>query len=148
MGSIEQLIRDVEKVALDTNIIIYLLEQNHKFFSAARDVFDLIESGSVRGITSALALTEVLTRPYKMGDYTLANEYKLLFRYFPNFCMLDVDAMVSERAAWLRARYGLKTPDAIFAATALVGEADVFISNDSDLYKVEELKVINLDKLI
>lgn len=147
MGNIKQLIRDTEKVALDTNIIIYLLEQNHKFFSAARDVFDLIESGSVRGITSALALTEVLTRPYKMGDYTLANEYKLLFRYFPNFCMLDVDAVVSERAAWLRARYGLKTPDAIFAATALVGEADVFISNDNDLYKVEELKVINLGNL-
>ncbi|AGL01681.1 type II toxin-antitoxin system VapC family toxin [Desulfoscipio gibsoniae] len=147
MGSIEQLLRDVEKVALDTNIIIYLLEQNHQFFTAARDIFDLIESGSVRGITSALSLTEVLTKPYKTGDYTLANEYKLLFRYFPNFCILDVNAVVSERAAWLRARYGLKTPDAIFAATALVGEADVFISNDSDLYKVDELKVINLNNL-
>jgi len=148
MARIAGALKGVGKVGLDTNCIIYLLEQNDKFFRPVRQLFDMIESGSVTGITSTLALTEVLTKPYKLGDYTLANEYKILFKYFPNLYVLNVGARIGEQAAWLRAKYHLKTPDAIFVATALTGEAEVFVSNDDQLRKVREIRVVNIGDFI
>lgn len=145
MGSLGTALEGSNKVALDTNCIIYLLEENFTYFNLARELFDLIEAGQIQGITSTLAITEVLTNPYKLGDYKLANEYKILFRHFPNLSLHSVDTKISERAAWIRASYGIKTPDAIFLATALVNEADLFISNDHRLKSFKELPIACLE---
>lgn len=144
MGSITEALNKATKVALDTNSIIYLLERNFSYFKTVIDVFNLIESGKIKGVTSSLALTEILTKPYRMGDYKLVNEYKILFRHFPNLHVLSVDIRIGEKAAWLRAKYNFKTPDAIFLATALVSEAEIFISNDEQLKKITELEVLYL----
>jgi predicted nucleic acid-binding protein len=44
-------------------------------------------------------------------------------------------------AAGLRARHGLRTPDAIQIATALRHKAETFITNDERLASVKEIKV-------
>ena len=148
MGQLNEILCQVNKVALDTNSFIYLLEANFKWFKIVEEIFNAIELGKVIGITSTLALTEVLTKPYKMGDYTLVNEYRILFKHFPNLFVVNVDAKIGETAAWLRARYDLKAPDAIFMATAIVKEADVFITNDEHLKRVNEIRVIYLNDYI
>ncbi len=44
----------------------------------------------------------------------------VLFRNFPHLSVLPVTDEIAERAAFLRAHYGLKTPDALQLATALI----------------------------
>lgn len=55
---------------------------------------------------------------------------------------------VSELSADLRARYNIKTPDAIQIATAVIYGAKVFLTNDPALKKVLDIKTLVLDDLV
>jgi len=48
----------------------------------------------------------------------------------------------------LRAKYVIKTPDAIQIATTICGGSKSFITNDESLKKVEEIRVLLLDDLV
>jgi predicted nucleic acid-binding protein len=53
----------------------------------------------------------------------------------------EVTSSVIERATDLRARYGLKTPDAIHMATAIDLHADLVLTGDRDLARCPGIKV-------
>jgi predicted nucleic acid-binding protein len=55
---------------------------------------------------------------------------------------------IAKKAAGLRAKYGLKTPDAIQFATAIYGSADYFLTNDIRLKVVREIEIFILDNII
>nr|WP_262511949.1 PIN domain-containing protein [Marinilabilia rubra] len=61
--------------------------------------------------------------------------------------MLDINADIAKKTAEIRAKYGFKTPDAIQLASALHSGSDFFITNDNQLNKFKELKVILVDQL-
>lgn len=58
-----------------------------------------------------------------------------------------VDAAIAERAAALRARYTLRTPDALQIATALHAGCQGFLTNDTALRRVTDLRVLVLHEL-
>ena len=45
----------------------------------------------------------------------------------------------------LRVQYGLKTPDALHAATSLLAGCDMFVTNDRKFEKLPDLKAIILE---
>ncbi|WP_437486225.1 PIN domain-containing protein [Sorangium sp. So ce1014] len=51
--------------------------------------------------------------------------------------VLPLSAAVFDHAAELRARYGLKTPDALHAAAAIVNGCDELWTNDRRLAAIE-----------
>jgi hypothetical protein len=55
-------------VALDSNVLIYLLEGSGPLAGAAEALIDGIEDGEAIGVLASVALTEVLTRPAALGD--------------------------------------------------------------------------------
>jgi predicted nucleic acid-binding protein len=59
---------------------------------------------------------------------------------------VGVDA-VAESAAELRARYNLSLTDALQMAAALAAGCDAFLTNDTALKRVTELRVLVLDDL-
>ena len=61
--------------------------------------------------------------------------------------MLPITVESAELAAELRARYSLRTPDALQVATALVRRCEVFLTNDTRLKRVAEIRVLTLDDL-
>ena len=70
-------------------------------------------------VTSELTWLEVLVGPLKSGDAALEGTYRAALGTTPDVRMVPISRVVLERAAALRAAAGLKTPDAIHAATAL-----------------------------
>ncbi|WP_374121361.1 type II toxin-antitoxin system VapC family toxin [Paenibacillus sp. LHD-117] len=64
-----------------------------------------------------------------------------MFTHFPNLSIVPVDNSVAEQAAFLRGKYGLRTPDAIVVASAIVSQAEVlvFVTYDLRLEQVEEI---------
>jgi predicted nucleic acid-binding protein len=55
--------------------------------------------------------------------------------------------LTAKRAATLRAVYDLRTPDALQIATALEFNCQAVLTNDKQLQRVTELRVLILDEL-
>jgi predicted nucleic acid-binding protein len=98
-------------------------------------------------VVSTIVLTECLSKPLKEGDATLVASYNTLFRHTRGIALIPVHVTVAARAADLRARYALRTPDALHVATALVSGSDAFLTNDLALKRVREINVLVLDEL-
>lgn len=137
-----------KRVGLDTMCFIYAFEEHPKYLPAILPLFEKLERGEFHGITSTVSLAEILVRPFEVGDLPLIAKYRMLFRNFPNLEMLPVTFEVAEKAAELRAAHKIRTPDAMHLATSLVHGASFFISNDTDLSKVEGMSLILLDDLV
>jgi predicted nucleic acid-binding protein len=135
------------KIALDTNLFIYVFEQHPEFGEKAKAILEDIENGFISAVASSVSLTEILVKPIREGNLTLEKQYKLLFSHFPNLYILPIDNVVAERAAYLRGKYNIRTPDALIVATALVANADLFITNDQRLEIVKEIQCVSLNKL-
>jgi len=97
--------------------------------------------------SSVITLSEVLTLPYRVGDAALAQRYQSFLLRSRNFSLDLVTADIAEQAANLRARYGLRTPDALQIATALAASCGAFLTNDAQLQRVSELRVLILGEL-
>lgn len=92
-------------------------------------------------MVSVLVLHEVMTGAYARGDEKLASAYGSVFLGASSLLVLEVDAPIALEAARLRAAYGLRAPDAIHIATALVAGAPVFLTTDRRLARVKEIDV-------
>ena len=132
-------------VFLDTAPFIYFIEKNSRYHDLMKPVISLIDAQESQGVTSTITLLEVLVHPLRDGNKKLADQYKAILLSSNGLLTYEVSHEISERAALLRAKHGLRTPDAIQLATALISKADFFLTNDPALKKVKELKVVVLD---
>ena len=87
-------------------------------------------------------MTEILVKPIREGNLALEKQYKLLFAHFPNLSVVPVDHAVAERAAFLRGKYGMKTPDALVIASAIIAQADFLLQMIFDWNKWKKYLVI------
>jgi len=123
-------------VGIDTVAWIYLLERHPEHHRTVHAFFSRLEAGEVRGVISALVLAELLVPAFRAGDAARARELARALERFPHLRIVDLDGAVAARAAALRARYGLRTPDAIHCATAIGAGCDVFLTNDAKLLRL------------
>lgn len=136
------------RVGLDTAPFIYHV-QNHPTYGMAADrLFRSIAGGRSTGITSTLTMTEVLVLPYRTSRPDTADHMFATLVQMGNIEWQPPSLGIADRAASARARYHLRTIDAIQLATALVGESTGFITNDKDFRRVTDLEVLILDDLL
>ncbi len=127
-----------QTVALDTVSIVYFLERHPVFFQTAKDLFRRIEGGEISGLISSLVFAELLVPAYREGRTALADNIVKILSNFPNLATFPVSPEISQKAAEIRVTQNLRTPDAIHLATALVGKADCFVTNDRGLERLEK----------
>lgn len=135
-------------IGVDTAPIIYFIDRHPTYVDLVREVFRRIDSGAVRGFTSAITLTEVLTRPRQLGNKLIEAEYRELLLRSRNFWIVPIDASVAEAGAELRARYHLRTPDALQIAAAMIVGCQAFLTNDAALRRRTDIRVHTLDDLL
>lgn len=135
------------RVALDTSIFIYHLEENPAYAELASDVFNWIERPNHSAMTSTITMTELLVHPYRTGDEDLVNRYFGLLSTFPHLAWIAPDLAIADLAAQLRARHNLRTPDALQVATAIRGGAEAVLTNDEGWMRIEEIEVGVLERL-
>lgn len=108
-------------IAFDSNILIYILENDSYFADKARKVFlDVQKDG---GVCSALVITETL-----YSNITRCDQLGPLLS--PSITIAPVTQAIAELAGQLKIKYGIKNIDAIHVATALNFRAKVFVTND------------------
>ena len=130
---------------LDTAPLIYFIEKNRRYHDIIKPVISQIDALETEGLSSTITLLEVLVHPLRDGNKKLANMYKAILLTSNGLVTHEISHAISERAALLRAKHGLKTPDAIQLATATQHKADYFLTNDPALKKVKGVKVLVLD---
>jgi len=133
------------QIGLDTNVLIYYIEEHPVFLKKVEPIIDRIAEGKATGITSYVTLLEMLVKPIKEKRFDLVEQYKEILT--SELDMVPLDESVSLKAAELRAKYGIKTPDAIQLASVISKNGEVFITNDGRLDTVKEIKVLTLSDL-
>ena len=114
-------------IYLDACLLIYLAE-GHPRWGAA--IVAAMEGTDARFGISPLVKCECLVGPIKRGDPVLERAYTELFDQFVSLAMPEP---VYLQAAELRARFGLKTPDALHLACAQHHRCDALWTNDDRL---------------
>ncbi|QII09591.1 hypothetical protein KsCSTR_02120 [Candidatus Kuenenia stuttgartiensis] len=142
MGLIDELLG--LRVCIDTAPFIYYIEKHQKYLSVIKPVFVEIDAGKIEAITSTITLLEVLVLPFKIGNETLGERYREILLYSEGLTTFEILHEVSEMASKLRAKYSIKTPDAIQIAVGVLYGAEKFLTNDPYLKKVSEIKVLSL----
>ena len=136
-----------ERIGLDTNVFIYFLADHPRYGSWCASLFDLIERGHNPAVTSTVTLLELLVQPYRNQQEELAQKIFALTSTYPKLEWVPLTMNLADRAAELRARYRLSTPDAIQLATAIGHKAMRFYGNDRGLRRVKEIECIIVDDL-
>jgi predicted nucleic acid-binding protein len=137
-----------ERIGLDTNVFIYFLEYHPRYGAWCASLFDRIERGQNSAVTSTVTLLELLVQPYRDQKEELAQKIFALASTYPKLEWVSVTMNIADRAAELRARYRLSTPDAIQLATAIEHNATRFYGNDRGLRRVKEIECVLVDDLI
>jgi predicted nucleic acid-binding protein len=124
----------LSRIFFDTNVFIYMfegVEPNRSLTLAIRK--RMLDRGD-RIVTSAMTLGEVLLRPTKLGQTSLLEQYDRAIRATAQ--IVSFDAVIAWRYASLRATHKLRNADAIQLACAAHFGVDLFITNDTDLHKL------------
>ena len=133
-------------VYLDTGGFIYSAERIEPYRSLLEPMWRQAQAGQFVIVSSDLVVLETLVKPLRDGDTIVETLFRSLFDAI-EVDLIPVTRSLWEKAALLRAETGLKTPDALHAATALHAECTLFVTNDDDFRRVADLPVIVLDDL-
>jgi predicted nucleic acid-binding protein len=138
---------EINKVFLDTAPVIYYVEATPGFTEVTRLVFTLLGEGNFQAVVSPVTLAECLVMPIRLGQAQPQQDFIDLLTNTDGILFVPIAASVSQKAAEVRVRYGLKLPDALQIAAALVSGCDAFLTNDVALQRVTELRVLVLGAL-
>ena len=132
-------------VYVDTPPVIYSAD-NHPVYGSV--CAPLWQPTGFDVISSELTLLEILVDPLRNGNLAIAARREALWSQNHTHLML-ITQSISREAAQLRADIpGLKTPDAIHAATALYHGCALFVTNDKGLQRIPNLPLVLLDDVL
>lgn len=115
-------------IYLDSCLLIYLVERHPQWGGPTARLFE--QFGDEYFAISALVKCECLVGPQKDGNLTLRASYLAIFE---RILSLGIPEQVYLLAAEMRARFGLRTPDALHLACAQHHCCDALWTNDDRL---------------
>jgi len=136
------------RICIDTAPFIYFIEKDPKYLGILRPIFAEIDVGKIDAITSTITLLEVLVLPFKTKNEFLAEKYREILLYAEGLTTFEISHEVSELSSKLRAKYSIRTPDAIQIAVGIIYGADTFLTNDSGLKKINDIRVVILEEFL
>ena len=115
-------------IYLDACVLIYAHEGSP---ACAQRILEKMDAqADARLAVSPLVKLECLVGPMRSGNLVLQRGYEAALA---RLLLLDMSEDVYLQAAELRARFGLKTPDALHLALAQIHGCDEFWTNDDRL---------------
>lgn len=145
---LSKLLTKDRNIALDSTIFIYALNEHENFPDAAK-LLTAVKERLNTAVTSVMTLLEVAVHPYKTGSAQLVEEHRKFVSGNGKIRIIDVSQAVALKAAELRVKYHLKTPDAIHLATAIEAKCSLFFTADKDFQtKISELEVIHIESTL
>ncbi len=133
-------------IYVDANTVIYTVEQVEPFRSFLDPLWAAVLAGDISIVTSELTWLETLVKPMRNQDAALEALYRS-FLSVKEVLLIPATLPLWEQAARLRI-LGLKTPDALHAASGLAAGCSLFLTNDAAFQRVPGLPVTVLSAAI
>lgn len=128
-------------VAVDSMILIYLIEENPDFFQSAKHKLETASQLTL----STLGLGEILAGFEKKADLKGKLQFLSFLESYKKLSIVGFGKQEALIFAQLRAKYPqVKPPDTMHLATAISARADAFLTNDKNLKCIEEIPVVVL----
>jgi predicted nucleic acid-binding protein len=122
----------------DASALIYLIEAKEPFAGKVRKELTAIakKHADMGAAVSRLTWLECRVGPMKANDSATLAAFDVFFAR-PDLAWVELTRDVVELAAAIRVKHGLRTPDALQAASCLqLGANHVFLSGDSAFKRV------------
>lgn len=151
MGKVTELLTKLagQHVYIDTNLFIYFLENNPKYFEVATEILTAVEAGNFIAYTGDAAVTEVLVKPYQEDNLLLVAKFKAFFALDDFIAVKPHTTDAFNLCAEIRGKYGVKFVDALHYATALQAGCKFLITNDKRFRTVTGgLEIIAIEDLL
>jgi predicted nucleic acid-binding protein len=133
---------------LDSNIIIYLVEQEPRYYPLLSSLLARANSGQIQLVSSELAILECLVIPLRNQDAELVDDYHNIL-LASDLRLVPVSLEILYEAARLRAAHPrLRIPDAIHWSAASLAHADHLLTNDADFLRLLGAFGIGLNELL
>jgi len=136
-----------QTVFIDTAPLIYFIEENDRYIESLTEFFNAVSRLDITLVTSMITYIEILSLPEKQGQVKLAAKYRDFLTNSEQLSIYPLNISVAEAAIRFRAHEGLRTPDAIQLATALVCGVDFVLTNDRTWRKIHTPRVVTVDEL-
>ena len=137
-----------QRVYVDTNVFIYFLDKNDKYFGVVLPFFDQFNARQSLAHTGDAVVAETLYKPYQADDALRVSEFKEFFAQEEFITVLPHTKKVFELAAELSPKRGMKLIDALHYATAVLAGCKFFLTNDQGFASSAGLEVIQLGRLV
>jgi predicted nucleic acid-binding protein len=146
--TVDELCGRHRRIALDSNLFIYLFETGGPEATAAQRLLDAAEVGGASLVVASLALAEISVYPAAIDSAVMAERYADAIRSISRLDIVPLTAEIAIEAGLMRGRRGHSLPDAIHLATAVRAGASVFVTNDRRLRAIPKLAVVQLADLV
>lgn len=127
----------------DSSALIYLIEAKEPFAGKVRKELTAVakKHSDMGAAVSRLSWLECRVGPMKTNDSASLAAFDAFFAR-PDLAWVELTREVVELAAAIRVKHGLRTPDALQAASCLqLGANHVFLSGDSAFRRVVGLNL-------
>ena len=143
--TLKEEVAKIKTLFIDTAPIIYYIESHPHFGPLTKLIIDAFQSGGLNGFSSVITLVEVLPKPIEANQQELASRFSDFLRCGKNLTLVEISADMAEVAGRLRGHYTfLRAMDAIQIGVALKIGVDAFLTNDTNLKQIKEIKVLVL----
>ncbi len=123
-----------QRVILDTNVLlkVYNREPGHE---SVVEILDQVETGKTMAAISTVTIAEVAVGYHTSGDEAGLKDFILRLRTTGEYAIMEVDIESAELAGEIRAKTGMRLPDAIIAASGVISGASHVITEDKNFRK-------------
>jgi len=145
--TVDELCARHRRIALDANVVIYVLEDSGTLADVGQALIDAAEGGRTAAVLAGIGLAEVASGPARSGNLALVERYAEMLGSMPGLLIQPITADIAVDAAVIRGIRGIGMADAIHLASARAAGATAFVTNDRRLRGSARLEVIYLDEL-
>ncbi len=135
------LLKRHRRVAIDSNVLIYLLEGEADLGDKCAALLDALAAGEGEAALATIALAEICGRPAQEGNLALVDRYADELSSLENVNLVPLNPTVAVEAAVIRGATSLSLADAIHLACAREAGATAFVTNDRRIKPIRGLEV-------
>ncbi len=144
---VSRVLDGIRRVFLDSAPVIYLVERHPVYCPILEPLFNRLVAGDLVSVTSPITLAECLVSPMRLGKLEVVEAFLTVIGGDSSSIFFPIQRETARMAADIRSRHNLGLADAFQVAVALQSNCDALLTNDRDLSKVKDLKVVLVEEL-